>query len=124
MRGIMKKLMLTAVLLLSACASSQTGTGGRDLFIVRVNNNLVPPIVVTVSLQPASGPERILGQAWTSRVTDLRYTGLAPQGEYRLLARTTDNRVMASEIMVLDDIAAVEWSLQSNLVTVLGTRNP
>ena len=120
----MKKLMLAAVLLLGACASNQAGTAGGGSFVVRVNNNLVPPIVVTVSLQPAGGPERILGQAWTNRTTDLRYNGLAPQGEYRLVARTTDNRAMASEIMVLDNVAALEWSLQSNLVTVLSTRNP
>ena len=95
-------------------------TGSRR----RRRSLLVPPIVVTVSLQPAGGPERILGQAWTNRTTDLRYNGLAPQGEYRLVARTTDNRAMASEIMVLDNVAALEWSLQSNLVTVLSTRNP
>ena len=120
----MKKLMLVAALLLGACASGQSGTAGGGSFVVRVNNNLVPPIVVTVSLQPASGPERVLGQAWTSRITDLRYNGLAPQGEYRLLARTVDDRVLASEIMVLDNVAAVEWSLQSNLVTILSTRHP
>jgi hypothetical protein len=121
----MKKLIYTAaLLLLSACASSQPGTQGpSETLDIRVNNNLVPPVLLTISLVPSSGPERNLGEAFSSRVTDFRYNGLAPRGQYRLLARATDNRAMASDYIVLDGVQAIEWSLQTNRVTILRTRN-
>jgi hypothetical protein len=120
----MKKLMLAALLVLSACASGgarEEGTG--ETLDITVHNNLIPPTILTISLVPTSGPERNLGEAWSSRSTDFRYNGLAPRGQYRLVARSTNNRAMASEILVLDGVLALEWSLQANRVTILRTRN-
>ncbi|HET9439110.1 MAG TPA: hypothetical protein VFO52_03020 [Longimicrobiales bacterium] len=119
----MKKLILAAALLLSACATGQTVEGSAETLDIRVHNNLVPPAILTISLVPSSGPERNLGQAWSSRSTDFRYNGIAPRGQYRLVARASDNRYMASDIVVLDGVEALEWSLQSNRVTILRTRN-
>ena len=121
----MNKLIMTAaVLWLGACASSQAGTEGpAETLDVRVDNNLVPPVMLTISLVPSSGVERNLGEAFSSRVTDFRYNGLAPRGQYRLLARATDNRAMASDYIVLDGVQAIEWSLRTNRVTILRTKN-
>ena len=121
----MKKLIMTAaVLLLGACASSQAGTEGpAETLDIRVDNNLVPPVMLTIMLVPSSGVERNLGEAFSSRVTDFRYNGLAPRGQYRLLARSTDNRAMASDYIVLDGVQAIEWSLRTNRVTILRTKN-
>ena len=116
--------MLLLPLALTGCASNQAATseGPAETLDIRVHNNLVPPAIVTVSLVPASGVERNLGQAWSNRSTDFRYNGIAPRGQYRLVARA-DTRSMASDAIVLDGVQALEWHLQSNRVTILKTRN-
>jgi hypothetical protein len=121
----MKKLFYTAaILLVSACASAPAGSQGpTETLDIRVNNNLVPPMLLSIALVPSSGVERNLGEAFSSRVTDFRYNGLAPRGQYRLLARAANNRAMASDYIVLDGVQAIEWSLQTNRVTILRTKN-
>jgi hypothetical protein len=125
----MKKLLLSAALVLvTACASGPreemaAGQTSSETLDVRVNNNLVPPTILTIYLLPTSGPERNLGEAWSSRVSSFRYNGLAPRGQYRLLGRASNNRQMASEIVVLDGVRAIEWNLQSNRVIILRTIN-
>jgi hypothetical protein len=120
----MKTLILAALVLVGACASGpREEEGPRETLDITVHNNLIPPTILTISLVPTSGPERNLGEAWGSRSTDFRYNGLAPRGQYRLLARGTGNRAMASEVLVLDGVLALEWTLQSNRVTILRTRN-
>ncbi len=120
----MKKLILAAALLLAACASSRApGSNGSETLDITVHNNLIPPVILTISLLPSAGPERNLGQAWSNRSTDFRYNGLAPRGQYRLVARASNDRAMASEVLVLDGVEALEWNLQSNRVTILRTRN-
>lgn len=124
----MKKLLLAVTLLLvTACASTPRSEGseqeGGETLDIRVNNNLVPPTILTISLVPTSGVERNLGEAWSSRVSNFRYSGLAPRGQYRLYGRASNNRSMASEIVVLDGVRAIEWNLQSNRVVILRTVN-
>jgi hypothetical protein len=125
----MKKLILSAALLLvTACASgpreeAPANGGGSETLDIRVNNNLVPPTILTISLVPSSGVERNLGEAFSSRISNFRYNGLAPRGQYRLVGRAANNRSMASDILVLDGVRAIEWSLQTNRVTILRTVN-
>lgn len=121
----MRRLMqLAAVLLVSACATAAPDPDApRSELDVRVNNNLVPPATVTILLAPVGGIERQLGQAFSSRTTGFRYTGLPPKGQYRLIARATDNRAMGSDIIVLDGVLAIEWQLNSNRVTITRTVN-
>ena len=120
----MKKLILAAALvIISACTTTRPVTSGTGTLDIRVVNNLIPPVVLTISLVPSSGPERNLGQAWSSRTTEFRYNGFAPAGQYRLVARAPDNRAMASDLLVLDGVEAIEWSLQTNRVTILRTKN-
>src|SRR5687768_6378156 len=124
----MKNTLMTIAfmsLALSGCASKQaaaTGEGPAEILDIRIHNNLIPPAIVSISLVPVSGVERNLGQAWSNRSTDFRYNGIAPRGQYRLVARA-DNRAMASDAIVLDGVQALEWHLQTNRVTILRTRN-
>jgi hypothetical protein len=120
----MKKLIgfLVVTLLVAACASNPGAQGPGETLDIRVHNDLVPPAVVTISLHPVNGLERNLGEAWSNRATDFRYTGIAPKGQYQLVARA-DTRAMASMPIILDGVQALEWHLQSNRVTILKTRN-
>ena len=115
--------LMCLLLLGSGCAARQAAEGEtQETLDIRVHNNLVPPAIVAISLVPASGIERNLGQAWSNRATDFRYNGVAPRGQYRLVARA-DRRSMASEPIVLDGVQVIEWNLQSNRVTIVKTRN-
>jgi len=120
----MKKLVFTlmAALLTNACASNQNAPSSTETLDIRVTNNLVPPAVVSVSLAPLGGLERNLGEAWSNRATVFRYPGIAPRGQYQLVARA-DTRQMTSAPIVLDGVLAIEWQLQTNRVTILKTRN-
>jgi hypothetical protein len=118
-----KLYLLVVLLLVSSCASKQnTAQGPAETLDIRVHNNLVPPATVSVSLMPVNGIERNLGEAWSNRATDFRYNGLAPRGQYQLVARA-DRRSMASFPIVLDGVQALEWHLQTNRVTILKTKN-
>lgn len=125
----MKNVIFAAALaLISGCATGQNEEGtaagaGAETLDIRVSNNLVPPVLLTITLVPTSGVERNLGDAFPSRVSSFRYAGLAPRGQYRLVGRSTDNRSMSSDILVLDGVRAIEWNLQSNRVTILRTAN-
>jgi hypothetical protein len=117
-----------ALVFMSACATGQTDEsapagGTAETLDIRIQNNLIPPVNLRISLVPTSGVERNLGDAFPSRVSSFRYNGLAPRGQYRLVGRATDDRYMASDILVLDGVRAIEWNLQSNRVTILSTAN-
>lgn len=117
-------LQLAGVLLIAACATAAPDPDApQGELDIRVHNNLVPPATLTISLAPLSGIERNLGQAFSSRTTGFRYRGIAPKGQYRLIARATDNRAMGSDIIVLDGVLALEWQLNSNRVTITRTVN-
>lgn len=121
----MRKVLFATLLLLTAgCATVPADPDApQETLDIRVNNNLVPPVTLTISLMPVSGIERNLGQAFSSRATDFRYSGIAPRGQYQLVARATDERAMASNPIVLDGVQAIEWNLQYNRVTIIRTRN-
>jgi hypothetical protein len=120
----MKKLgrLSLALLLFAGCASNPEAQGPNETLDIRVHNDLVPPVVVSISLHPGNGLERNLGEAWSNRATDFRYSGIAPKGQYQLVARA-DTRTMASMPIILDGVQALEWHLQSNRVTIVKTRN-
>lgn len=121
----MRKLVLaTSLLLLAGCATVPADPDApQETLDIRVINNLVPPVTVTIYLVPASGIERNLGEAFSSRATDFRYSGIAPRGQYQLFARATDDRAMASTPIVLDGVQAIEWNMQYNRVTITRTSN-
>lgn len=119
-----KALLAMALLLVTACASTPPDPDApQETLDIRVNNNLVPPVTFTIYLVPASGIERSLGQAFSSRSTDFRYNGMAPRGQYQLFARATDNRAMVSSPLVLDGVQAIEWNMQYNRVTITRTKH-
>ena len=120
-RSPMKRtLAALAVVLASACASSQPGA--ESVVTIAVENNTIPPGPVTVYLVPGGGIERILGTAPSSRITTLQYRGLAPVGEHRLVARAISGRTIASNTFLMDGVQAIEWSLASNFVQIKQTR--
>ena len=121
MQGIVRTTAgFAATLLLVACASTQKGpTTSVD---VHIENNLIPPSTVTVYFVPEAGIERMIGTVVPATTKTLQYRGLQPVGEYRLVARGTNNSNVVSSVVVMDNVAAIDWSLATNYLQVVATR--
>lgn len=112
-------LWLMALALLSACASAAKG---GPAVAVTVHNNLIPPTPVSVYMVSQTGQERYLGMIVSGSARTLRYEGLPPVGEYRLLARSeTSSRRVVSNILLMDGVTALEWTLENNFVEIRAT---
>jgi hypothetical protein len=101
------------------------GTGGRggapgEAVLVQVNNNLIPPTVISVYLvrEGGGGGRRLLGTVTPGSETTLRYTGVTAGGNYRLVARATAGRDIPSTPFSLIRGGTVNWDLQSGIATV------
>jgi len=111
---------LASTLLTLSCASTQKGpTTAVD---VHIENNLIPPSMVTVYFVPEAGIERMIGTVVPSTTKVLQYKGLQPVGEYRLVARGTNNNNVVSSVVVMDNVAVIQWSLATNYLEVVATR--
>ncbi len=112
-----------AALLLAACASAPSGSQTQNVVNIHIQNDLIPPGPVTVYLVPESGIERMLGTITSSGQRTLQYKGLPPVGAHRLVARRLSGNNVVSNIFVMDGVLALEWSLASNFVRIVQTRN-
>ena len=122
MRRILKHTaLLSAALLTMSCASTQSGP--QTAVDVHIDNNLIPPSMITVYFVPEAGIERMIGTVVPATKKVLQYKGLRPVGEYRLVARGTNNSNVVSNVVVMDNVAVLEWSLATNYLTVLATRS-
>jgi hypothetical protein len=110
---------LAILLALAACATAKPGT--QSVVSISVRNDLIPPANVEIYLVPAGGIERLIGTV-TSGDHSLRYTGLAPKGDYYLIARAPSGRFMRSSVLAMDDVTGLAWTLSSNLLRVTATR--
>ena len=104
----------------AACASSPEAR--RTAVVIDVVNDLIPGSTLTVYLVPQAGIERMLGTVLPSGRQQLRYQGLPPVGEHRLMARTTGGGRILSNVIVMDGVNGLEWSVGTNLVRVTSTR--
>jgi hypothetical protein len=122
MRRILKHAaLLTGALLVASCAS--THTGPQTSVDVHIDNNLIPPSMITVYFVPEAGIERMIGTVVPGTRKILQYKGLRPVGEYRLVARLTNNSNVVSNVIVMDNVAVLEWSLATNYLQVVATRS-
>ena len=122
MRRILKHaVLLTAASISVNCASTQSGP--QSSVDVHIDNNLIPPSMITVYFVPEAGIERMIGTVVPGTKKILQYKGLRPVGEYRLVARLTNNSNVVSNVIVMDNVAVLEWSLATNYLQVVATRS-
>ena len=113
--------LLTVAFTIPSCASNPKGP--QTAVDVYIDNNQIPPSTITVYFVPETGIERMIGTVVSGTKKVLQYKGLQPVGEYRLVARGTNNSNVVSSVVVMDNVAALEWSLATNYLTVVATRN-
>lgn len=117
-------LLALSLSFLPACATgameAEPGAVGEDEVIIRVNNNLIPPAAITVSIVPDIGVQQLLGAATPSETATFEYEAAAAVGQYRLVAEPTGGQPLVSrEFTLTDDDAVVEWDLNLNTIRVL-----
>lgn len=123
-RIAMFPLLALSLSFLPACATggameAEPGEAG-DQVIVRVNNNLIPPAAITVSIVPDIGVQQLLGAATPSETATFEYEAAAAVSQYRLVAEPTGRPpVVSREFVLTDDAAVVEWDLNLGTIRVL-----
>lgn len=105
--------------MLAACGTGARGGAPGEAVLVQVNNNLIPPTVVSVYIvSEGGGGRRLLGTVTPGSETTLRYTGVTAGGNYRLVARAMAGRDIPSTPFSLIRGGTVNWDLQSGIATV------
>lgn len=122
-RIAMFPLLALSLSFLPACATgameAESGAAGDEI-IVRVNNNLIPPAAITVSIVPDVGIRQLLGAATPSETATFEYEAGAVVSQYRLVAEPTGRPpVVSREFVLTDSDAVVEWDLNLNTIRVL-----
>lgn len=116
-------LAFVLVLAAGACAGTRgqpNGTGNEaDMVTVQVENTSVPASDITVYMVSSSGGRSLLGSVPPNRTQTLRYRGSTVGGQYRLLARPTGGREIASNPFILNEGATIRWNLQSNIAVAI-----
>lgn len=120
---MLRACVLMMALAVTSCAGAPADNAAsqnspvRGQLDFRIHNNMIPPSTITVYLVPRAGVERELGTIFGSGEQTLQYRGLPLQGEYQLVARA-DTRELASPIVILTHVLAMDWDLQRNYVQV------
>lgn len=84
-----------------------------------VENDLMPPSSLTISLVPQTGARQVLGVVQPSETTVLRFEPRVPAGPYRLVGETTSGTTITSREFVLGNAERVEWDVNLNTIRVL-----
>lgn len=116
-------LALVLVLAAGACAGTRgqpNGTGNAPGGItVQVENNTTPSSDITVYMLSSGGGRQLLGSVRPNDTATLRYRGIPAGGQYRLVARPTGGREIASNTFLLNEGATIRWNLQSNIAVAI-----
>jgi hypothetical protein len=115
-------LLALALALLPACATAGGGTTDEPTADaparVVVNNNLVVPTSLTISIVPETGVRRLLGNVPPGGRATLPYNDPGIAGRFRLLARSTAGRDLLSDPFTFNGRGTITWDLQSNIIRV------
>jgi hypothetical protein len=116
-------LAIVLVLAAGACAGTrgqQNGTGNDTGGVtVQVENTGTMSSDITVYILSSGGGRQLLGTVRPNRVETLRYRGNTAGGQYRLLARPTGGREIASNSFLLNEGSTIRWNLQSNIAVAI-----
>ncbi|MBD0319344.1 MAG: hypothetical protein ICV87_03360 [Gemmatimonadetes bacterium] len=118
-----RSLLALVLVLAGACAGTRgqpNGTGNDPGGVsVQVENTGTLSSDITVYLVSSGGGRQLLGTVRPNRTETLRYRGIPAGGQYRLLARPTGGREIASNSFLLNQGATIRWNLQSNIAVAI-----
>jgi hypothetical protein len=110
------------VMLAGACSWFRPGPAGEaippdpDAITIIVQNNVMPPTLVTVYIIEEGGTSTRLGEV--SGASTERFTPrIPPTGRAQLYARSSDGGERVSNFVSLRPAQTLEWDLFTNIVT-------
>lgn len=121
MRFLLTGLMITAFAITGACASAGGAGGTGDAIMVRVSNNLVPSLTVSISAAVEGTTPVRLGSLVAGAEQTFTYRPTITTGTFRLVAdRPGPSGSLVSEPIPLqmDGTTTVEWDLRTNNVVI------
>jgi hypothetical protein len=111
-----------AVALLAACSSTPSADagagGGADpsAIQVQVTNAVVPPVSITVWMQPETGSRRRLGNIAPNGQATFSYNPSATGSEHRLVAEHVGGGSTTSNPFTLTGVTRLTWQTSSPTV--------
>ena len=117
LRGVMRGLMLVLVAVgVAACASTSAGGEGSTTLVV--NNDLIPPSVLTIYAVPETGIRTRVGTVASSETVSLNFNPSGAGLQYRFLAETVGGNDIVSNPVTFSRGATIRWDLSANIATV------
>ncbi len=101
-----------------ALVGCRGGKSAPPMATLRVTNNFVPAVQLTISLIPASGARRTLGVIEASKTQELRFEVGAGTDPHRLIAEAGSGAASTSREFVLATASLIEWNVGRNVVNV------
>lgn len=120
-RGRALTALLVAPLLAGGCLFGGGGSSTPTVAI-RVENNLVPAVELTISVIPSVGSRRTVGVVAPSQRGELQVPVGSDTEPYRLLAESGAGPAIASRQFTLSTASVVEWNVGQNTLNVSARR--
>lgn len=112
-------LLPVVLLLLAACTVGGTGSrAGPAAIVVRITNDLVPRVSLTVWMTSAAGTRTVLGGVAPGQTETLHFRDASYAGRYLLVAQAANGREFNSTPFALAPGASVTWSVRNNTLRV------
>ncbi|MGH7501032.1 MAG: hypothetical protein ACREL7_04670 [Longimicrobiales bacterium] len=113
-----------AAIVLAACASGGTGSAeaagevSAGAVAVQINNDLVPPAVLTLWIVPETGARRRLGTVNPNGQATFSFSPTVRAMEHRLVAEVTGGNGQTSNPFSFDAVSSILWNVSSPNVRV------
>jgi len=107
-------------LLLMGCRSGGRSGGASEepMVTVRVDNNLVPAVALTISLIPEQGERRTIGVVPAGSTEALRFPVRGGTDPHRLLAEPASGAGTVSRPFALANASGLQWNVGRNALDV------
>ena len=115
--------LATGLIAVAGCATTQPADldvgGADDALAIEIQNDVLPPRPLTVTLVPENGTARMIGIVSPAQTRTLTVDPEPAAGRFRLMAETTGGADIYSDPFTLGDVERVIWDLSPNSVRVI-----
>jgi len=84
---------------------------------ISINNNLIPPNVLSIYIRSDAGGRQLLGSVGPNRTETLKYQPVSASDQFRLQGQVTGGRTITSPSFSLINLAGVNWDVNTNSLT-------
>lgn len=105
---------LCGLAFLLGCATAPPPPLPADDIVVRVTNDLVPPVAITVFITPEGGVPQRMGDVDAAATETLSFDAASIPKGYRLVAERPDGTRIVSELFFLERPAFFLWHVRDN----------